>query len=171
MILPSLSRSDKIHPKTEKINPWRPEFENVLFDRRRSWKCTKRAVISYEFSVIHLGILNVPPQLRDDHRAQGSGKILQLDDHAFEWPFLKNKKLNPMHSNERRRRRRKENFLLCFQRCTRIALCQPIEFAAWAVKSATFFYFFNVVRELRFVSQSNSLRGRCTASKMIADFK
>ena len=60
----------------------------------------------------YLAFFNVPSQLRDDHCAQGSGKILLPDDHAFEWPFLKNKKLHPMHSNECRRR--KANFLLLF---------------------------------------------------------
>lgn len=43
----TLSRNDKIYPKTEKINTCRPEFENFLFDRSRSMK---PVVISYTFS-------------------------------------------------------------------------------------------------------------------------
>ena len=42
----TLSRNDKIYPKTGKIKTCRPEFENVLFDR----SSMKPAVIFYNFS-------------------------------------------------------------------------------------------------------------------------
>ena len=102
MILPSLSRSDKIHPKTEKINPWRPEFENVLFDRRRSWKCKKRAIISYKFLVLNLISDFWTYLLSFETTTALKVQVKSLCWTLSSGHFWKNK-LNPMHANERRR--------------------------------------------------------------------